>query len=63
MMQDLTMAELDTEAAELVPAREALALFNFAFVEAYNTSLAANVLTVDSTATSYAGQAIVVEQS
>ena len=58
----ITVSELEMEGAELVPAREALAFVNWAAVYASNSSTALNVLTYDSTAESFAGQLIVVNQ-
>ncbi|WP_369046846.1 hypothetical protein [Sinomonas sp. P10A9] len=63
-MQKLTIAELAAESVELLPGRETLlADFNVALISASNASLAANVLTVCSSASSAALQGIVVAQS
>jgi hypothetical protein len=59
---EITLAELDTEGVELLPAREALGWFNTAVVGASNTSTALNALTVLSLAASQANQAVVVSQ-
>lgn len=60
---EITMTELQTEELELVPAREALALFNLAAIYASNSSTALNVLAAGSTADSTAEQLIAVSQS
>ena len=62
MNRDLTIAELDAEGAELLPTREALGFINIACVTASNSSLAANVLTAGSSASSAALQGISVTQ-
>jgi hypothetical protein len=59
---EITFSELDAEAVELLPAREALGYVNVALIDAYNSSTAANVFTVLSLAASTANQAIVVSQ-
>jgi hypothetical protein len=59
---EITFSELDTEAVELLPAREALGWFNTALVYANNSSTALNVLTFGSLAASQANQAVVVSQ-
>ena len=68
-MNEVTFGELETQRAELLPARETLytsieAYFDFtaALVEASNASQALNVLTEDSAAYSEAVQDINVEQ-
>jgi hypothetical protein len=59
---EITFSELDAQAVELLPAREALGWFNTALVYASNSSTALNVLTLGSVAASQANQAIVVSQ-
>jgi len=59
---EITFAELEAEGVEMLPAREALGFFNTAFVEAYNSSTALNVLTFGSVAASQANQYIEVNQ-
>jgi len=59
---EITFAELEAEGAEMLPAREALGFFNTAFVQAYNSSTALNVLTFGSVAASQANQYIEVNQ-
>ena len=61
-MKEFTMIELDAVEVELLPAREALGVFDFAAVYAQNSSLAANVLSVGSVAASSANQVIIVSQ-
>ena len=59
---EITFSELDTQAVELLPAREALGWFNVALISASNSSTALNVLTLGSVAASSANQAIIVSQ-
>jgi len=59
---EITLAELDTEGVELLPAREALGWFNAAFVAASNSSTALNALSVLSLSASQANQGIVISQ-
>ena len=64
MRKELSIAELDTQSVELLPARETL-LFdttNLAAIWASNSSLAVNAATVLSAANSAAVQTIVVSQ-
>lgn len=61
-MQEFTMTELDGVEVELLPAREALGVLNFAAIWASNSSVAANVLSVGSLAASSANQVIIVSQ-
>ena len=63
MKAELSFSELDALSAELLPAREALSIWNVAHVYATNSSLALNAVTVGSMANSFAGQAITVTQS
>jgi hypothetical protein len=63
MTAELTFSELDLMEAELLPAREALGIWNWANVYANNSSLALNAATVASTANSAAYQAVFVSQS
>ncbi|HEY6797621.1 MAG TPA: hypothetical protein VI248_23350 [Kineosporiaceae bacterium] len=67
MSYELTVAELDAESAELLPAREALATFtftkvNWANVQATNFAFALNGGGQDSSATAVAEQGIFVVQ-
>jgi hypothetical protein len=62
-MDKLTLHELGSQPAELLPQREALGLWNFANVYATNSSLALNAATVNSLAISGASQTILVGQS
>lgn len=59
---EFTYFELQTQDIELLPAREALGVLNFAAVAAQNTSTSLNLLTAFSAAYSQANQAIVVMQ-
>ncbi|GHG49188.1 hypothetical protein GCM10012320_17020 [Sinomonas cellulolyticus] len=62
-MTTITVSELAAESAELLPGRETLlGDFNFAEVLASNTSLAANVMTICSSANSLAYQSVYVSQ-
>ncbi|HEX6920385.1 MAG TPA: hypothetical protein VF314_09165 [Actinomycetes bacterium] len=54
----LTVDELDRTTAELLPLREALALFNIANITAINLSIAVNAASINAAATSMAGQQI-----
>jgi hypothetical protein len=62
-MDKLTVQDLDRQPVEMLPAREALSLFNLANIYATNSSTALNVLTVGSAAVSSANQGILVAQS
>lgn len=62
MHKEWTVSELAGEQGELLPAREALALVNVADVMAHNASLALNAVTENSTALSFAAQAVTVDQ-
>lgn len=59
---EFTYIELQAQDIELLPAREALGVLNFAAVAAQNTSTSLNLLTAFSAAYSQANQAIVVMQ-
>jgi hypothetical protein len=59
---EITFAELDGQAVELLPAREALGWWNTAVIGASNTSTALNVLSAFSVAASSANQVIIVSQ-
>ena len=61
-MKEFTLTELDAVEVELLPAREALGVLNFAAIVASNSSVAANVLSVGSLAASEANQVIIVSQ-
>ncbi|RYP84270.1 hypothetical protein EKO23_16590 [Nocardioides guangzhouensis] len=65
MRKELTFTELDTETAELLPARETLFFnkYNWAGISATNSSLAVNAGSHFSVAHSAALQAISVNQS
>ncbi|WP_138415175.1 hypothetical protein [Sinomonas gamaensis] len=65
-MTKLTLADLAAETAEMLPDRDTLWTFNsfnIAAVAAANSSVAANVATICSSANSLAAQAVVVHQS
>jgi hypothetical protein len=64
MRKELTIAELDNQSVELLPARETLLFdtINWAAVFASNSSLAVNAATILSAANSAAVQTIVVSQ-
>ena len=57
-----TIAELEVEQVELLPARQALGFFNVANITASNTALALNANSVRSLAAAAAFQTIVVRQ-
>jgi hypothetical protein len=59
---EITYFELEAEGVELLPAREALGVLNFAGIVAQNSSTSLNVLTAFSAAVSQANQVIVVSQ-
>ncbi|MFD1213138.1 hypothetical protein ACFQ36_13940 [Arthrobacter sp. GCM10027362] len=61
-MTELTMSELEAQSVQMLPARETLFSLNFADVWASNSSVAANVLTINSLAASAAVQNIAVLQ-
>ena len=63
MSIELTVAELEAEAAATLPARHLMSLFNWGAVSATNTALALNVGCVLSSATAVAGQTIVFSQA
>jgi hypothetical protein len=63
MSIELTIAELEAEAAATLPARHLMSLFNWGAVSATNTALALNVGTLMSNATAVAGQSIVFSQA
>lgn len=62
MAMELTVTELDAELGGVLPAREALGLFNINVtdIDAVNTALSANVLSGLSIASATAGQSITV---
>jgi hypothetical protein len=65
MRKELTIAELDSERVELLPARETLSCYgnsNWASIYASNSSVALNAASVYSSASSAANQTIVVSQ-
>jgi hypothetical protein len=61
-MQNLTIAELDAQSVELLPAKETLFWNDWAAVYATNSSAAVNAATVASAAYSAAVQTIVISQ-
>ena len=63
MSIELTVAELEAEAAATLPARHLMSLFNWVAIGATNTALALNVGSVLSSATAVAGQTIVFSQA
>ena len=63
MSIELTVAELEAEAAATLPARHLMSLFNWGAVSATNTALALNVGTVLSSATAVGAQSIVFTQA
>ena len=58
----LTVDELDRTTGELLPPREALALFNITNITAINLSIAVNAATINSAANSLAAQQIAALQ-
>lgn len=65
MRKELTVAELDSERVELLPARETLSCYgnsNWASIYASNSSLAFNAASAYSSANSAATQTITVSQ-
>jgi hypothetical protein len=63
MEKELSIVELERQDAQLLPARETLALANFAGIVATNQALALNAASFGSTATATAMQGVVVTQS
>ena len=63
MSIELTVAELEAEAAATLPARHLMSLFNWGAISATNTALALNVGSVLSSASAVAGQTIVFSQA
>ena len=63
MSIELTVTELEAEAAATLPARHLMSLFNWGAISATNTALALNVGTLMSNATAVAGQSIVFSQA
>ncbi|MFD1213139.1 hypothetical protein ACFQ36_13935 [Arthrobacter sp. GCM10027362] len=61
-MTELTMSELEAQSVQMLPARETLFSFNFADIWASNSSVAANILAINSEAVSAAVQTIIVAQ-
>ena len=62
-MGTISVTELETTPAELLPARETLAFINIANVNAVNLAIAINAGTFGSTAYASAKQLVVVHQS
>jgi hypothetical protein len=58
----ISRAEVASQSAELLPAREALALINITNITAVNVAIAVNAATVGSTAAANAMQHIAVFQ-
>ena len=63
MSIELTVAELEAEAAATLPARHLMSLFNWGAIGATNTALALNVGSVLSSAYAVAPQTIVFSQA
>jgi hypothetical protein len=63
MSIELTVAELEAEAAATLPARHLMSLVNWGAIGATNTALALNVGSVLSSASAVAGQTIVFSQA
>ena len=63
MSIELTVAELEAEAAATLPARHLMSLFNWGAISATNTALALNVGSVLSSAYAVAPQTIVFSQA
>jgi hypothetical protein len=61
-MQTLSISELEATSVEVLPARETLALFNFANVTAINLAIAINAASVGAVAMANANQWVVVVQ-
>ena len=61
-LEEFTAEELELQQAELLPNREAMALFNWANVSGVNTALALNADSFQSDAWAQAGQSISVYQ-
>ena len=61
-MSQLTVEELESTEGELLPERSEMALINFNLVIPVNVGLAANVLTINSSASAWAGQWVAVNQ-
>ena len=57
-LEVLTVDELDRIGGELLPPREALALFNIVNITAINISIAVNAASIQAAATATAGQQI-----
>jgi hypothetical protein len=57
-LEVLTVDELSGVDGELLPSREALALFNFVNVTAINISIAVNAASINAAATAMAAQQI-----
>ena len=63
MEKEITIVELERQDAQLLPEREALAVWNFAGINATNQALAVNAATLGSTATATAMQGVFVTQA
>lgn len=61
-MTKITAAELATETADILPTRDTLSVFNLADVTLFNSSTAANVAALWSTAASHATQTVALIQ-
>jgi hypothetical protein len=61
-LEVLTVDELDSITGELLPRREALALFNIVNITAINISIAVNAASINATANAMAAQQIAAAQ-
>lgn len=61
-LEEFTAEELELQCGELLPNREAMALFNWASVSGVNTAVALNAASFQSDAWAEAGQSIAVYQ-
>jgi hypothetical protein len=62
-MHTLSISELEATSVEVLPARETLALVNFANVTAVNLAIAINAASLGSIAAASANQLVAVGQS
>ena len=61
--EELTAEELEAQAGEELPDREAMSLINANVAAPVNAAIAANILSDDSTATATATQDVDIDQS
>ncbi len=61
--KEIRFEELAVEQADVLPAREALALFNWANLNLSSTVLALNAVTANSTAQAMGSQMVTITQS